>query len=134
MSNKKDPVSAGEYYARIPDGTYTAQCFKHEQGYVFGESKKLYLWYRILTESAYHGTEIFQAFNMPKNRRVGVGSKYYMAWCMANGWRKPTRNAKMSPQIFKSKVFKIKTRTVERNGMPESFNYSVVDSILSVQA
>ena len=53
--------------------------------------------------------------------------------------RKPSRNAKMSPKIFKNKIFKIITRTVKRkypngNDMPSDFDYSIVDTIEEVLA
>jgi len=57
---------------------------------------------------------------------------------MVNGWQQPSKNAKMSPRIFKNKIFKVKTRTVEpkHNGkkMPKKFWYSVVDEIIEVVA
>ena len=78
------------------------------------------------------------AFNMPYDKKIKSGSKYYKNWVMVNGWNKPSRNAKMSPRIFKNKIYKIKTRTTmpKHNGkeMPENFWYSVVDEILEVIA
>jgi hypothetical protein len=62
----------------------------------------------------------------------------FVNWVMVNSWNKPSRNAKMSPRIFKNKIYKIKTRTTKpkHNGkdMPENFWYSVVDEILEVIA
>jgi hypothetical protein len=78
------------------------------------------------------------AFNMPYDRRIKSGSKYYKTWCMVNDWQKPSRNAKMSPRLFLNKIYKVKTRTVKppHNGkeMPEQFWYSVVDEIIEVLA
>ena len=75
---------------------------------------------------------------MPYDMKIKTGSKYYKTWTMVNGWNKPTRNAKMSPRLFKNKIFKVKTRTVkpQHNGneMPEHFWYSVVDEIVEVVA
>jgi len=57
---------------------------------------------------------------------------------MVNGWRKPSRNAKMSPRIFLNKICRIKNRTVKplhnKKEMPEDFWYSVVDEIIEVIA
>ena len=76
------------------------------------------------------------AFNMPYDKKIKSGSKYYKNWVMVNGWSKPSKNAKMSPRIFKNKIYEIRTRTTKpkHNGkeMPENFWYSVVDEILEV--
>jgi hypothetical protein len=82
------------------------------------------------------GTELFLAFNMAYNGKMPTGNKYFKTWCMVNNWNRPTRNAIMSPRIFKNKVFDILVRTVKppHNGiaMPKDFYYSVVDSIVKV--
>jgi hypothetical protein len=53
-----------------------------------------------------------------------------------NGWRKPSRNSKLSPRLFLNKIYRVKTRTVKpiHNGkkMPKEFWYSVVDEIAEV--
>lgn len=121
---------AGDY-PLIKNGTYEAQCIRHKDLFVC-KSRKRELKFKI-TMGEYQGVELSMFFNMPYSKKIRQGSKYYKAWCMANGWQKPTRNAALSPTIFKNKVFKIKTRTVEPeyNGgpMPKKFWYSVVDSI-----
>ena len=75
---------------------------------------------------------------MPKDNKIHTGSKYYKTWVQVNGYQKPSRNAAMSPRIFKNKIFSVRTRTVKpKNGtkeMPKQFWYSVVDSIVEVLA
>ncbi|MFC1813062.1 hypothetical protein ACFL03_10250 [Thermodesulfobacteriota bacterium] len=70
---------------------------------------------------------------MPYDKRVKTGSKYYKAWIMVNDWKMPSRNAEMSPRLFKNKMFKMKIRTVKpkSNGkpMPKDYWYSVVDEL-----
>ena len=126
-----------DYRVRIPDGVYEAQCFKYDSGFCLGKARKLFLHYRI-TEGEHTGTELFQAFNMPYQGKVSCGSKYYKTYVMVNGWTKPSRNAKLSPRLFKDKIFKVRTRTVQPQHagkpMPEQFWYSVVDDILEVCA
>jgi hypothetical protein len=102
-----------------------------------GKARKLFLHFKII-EGEYRGTKLFQAFNMRYDLTVSSGSKYYKTWCMVNNWQKPTRNAKLSPRLFKNKIFRVRTRTVkpQHNGkpMPEEFWYSVVDEIVEVCA
>ena len=78
------------------------------------------------------------AFNMPDKGKIRMGSKYYKTWCMVNDWKKPSKNAKMSPRIFKNKICRVKIRTVHPKHcgkkMPEDFWYSVVDKIIEVVA
>jgi len=133
----KEFVSDG-YYKLVPDGKYEAQCFKHDSRFVFGKTRKVFLHFKILELGEHFGKMIFQAYNMPYDRKIKVGSKYYKTWCMVNEWRKPSRNAKMSPKLFLNRIYRIKTRTVkpkhDGKQMPENFWYSVVDKILEVSA
>lgn len=132
----KEFVCSDNYRPLIPNGTYEAQCIKYDNKFVLGKTLKVFLIFKILDLGEHQGKQIFQAFNMPYDRKIKMGSKYYKTWCMVNGWNKPSRNAKMSPRLFINKIFKIKTRTTKplHNGkeMPENFRYSVVDAILEV--
>jgi len=134
-----------DYRPLIPNGKYTAQCIDYDSKFCLGKRRKLFLNFVIL-EGEHQGKKLFQAFNMPYDGRIKTGSKYYKSWCMVNGWQPPTRNAKMSPRLFKNKIFTIATRTVyppihpaakksnKVEVMPEAFWYSVVDKILCVNA
>jgi len=122
----------------IPEAVYEAVCISYDDGFCFGKCRKLFLTFKIITPGPHLGTELFMAFNMAYNGKIAAGSKYYKTWCMANNWNRPTRNAIMSPRIFKNKAFDIKVRTVKPqhngNAMPKEHQYSVVDSILRVNA
>jgi hypothetical protein len=134
----KEFVCANDYYPLLPNGTYIAQCvgFDINESYG-GRSRKIYLHFKII-EGSHQKSKLFMAFNYPKNCKFTPGRKYWQYWVLVHG-RIPSRNAAMSPRIFKNKVFKIKTRTVNRkfpNGkeMPSDFNYSTVDTIEEVMA
>ncbi len=132
----QDYVCADDYKPLIPNATYTAQCIKYDSKFILGKTRKVFLNFKILTFGDCEGKEIFMAFNMPYNGKIKTGSKYYKTWVLVNNWRKPSRNAKMSPRMFLNKVYKIRTRTVKprHNGqeMPRDFRYSVVDEIMEV--
>jgi hypothetical protein len=121
-------ICADDYKDWVPDGSYDAQCVKFEYGYMYG-SRRLFLHFKIIEGGEFVGKKVFMPFNMPNNKKIGSGFKYYRFWCMVNGWNKPSRNTMMSPKIFKSKVYQIHTRTVQPNGFPEKFRYSVVDNM-----
>ena len=132
----KDFVCAVDYYPLIPNGTYIAQCTKYETNESYGgRSRKIYLHF-LIAEGKHQGSKLFMAFNYPQNCEFRPGHKYWQYWVMVNG-RIPSRNAEMSPRIFKNKMFKIMTRRVKRkfpngNYMPPDFDYSVVDTIEEV--
>lgn len=134
----KNFVCGDDYRPLIPNSVYDAQCIKYDKKFVLGKTRKVFLTFQILDHGAHNGKEIFMAFNMPYDGKIKSGSKYFKTWVMVNGWRKPTRNAKMSPRLFINKIYKIKTRTCKpkHNGkdMPEDFWYSVVDEIIEVNA
>ena len=134
----KDYVCDDDCKSLIPDGRYEAQCTAYDSKFLFGKARKLFLNFKILTEGEHQGKMIFQAFNMPYNGKIKTGSKYYKTWCMVNDWQKPSRNAIMSPKLFLNKIYTIKTKTVrplhDKKEMPESFWYSIVDEIKSVNA
>lgn len=130
MDREEKFTYAGDY-PLIKNGSYEAQCIKTHDLFIC-KNKKRVLVFKIAM-GKYQGVVLSMLFNMPYNQRIKPGSKYYKTWCMANGWQKPSRNAALSPAIFKNKIFKIKTRTVmpEYNGgpMPKEYWYSVVDAI-----
>jgi len=134
----EDFICGNDYWPLIPNGVYEAQCIKYDNKFVLGKTKKTFLTFRIVSLSEHQGKEIFQAFNMPYDGKIKTGSKYYKTWCMVNDWRRPSRNAKMSPRIFLNKIYRIKTRTVRplhnKKEMPQDYWYSVVDEIIEVIA
>ena len=132
----KEIVCEADYWPLIPNDTYEAQCIRYNTGFVLGKSKKIFLIFKILNQGQYFGMEIFQAYNMPYNKKFRPGHKYYKDWVMMNGWKAPSKNTSMSPRIFKNKIFIIKTRTTKpkrkNKEMPKEFWYSVVDEITKV--
>ena len=128
---------AEEYRPLIPDGDYIAQCFKYETALSFGNQPKVYLWFKIL-EGVQAEKEIFMACSLPKKgKKLTPGFKYYKIWQFVNG-SPPSKGTKLSPRLFKNKIFKIKTETVRRpfgdGEMSESHNYSKVGEIIEVHA
>jgi hypothetical protein len=133
-----DYICRDDPWPRVPNATYEAQCIGYDRKFVLGKSRKLFLNFVIIEPSEHNGKVLFQAFNIPYDMKIRPGSKYYKTWSFVNGWKKPTRNDRMSPQIFKNKIFKVKTRTVkpsfEGKEMPEDFWYSCVDKLVEVVA
>ena len=131
-------VCAENYRPLIPDGVYETQCVKYDSTFQFMKTRKLFLHFRLLEHGPHFGKQIFMAFNMPDKKKIRMGSKYYKTWCMVNGWKQPSKNAKMSPRLFLNKIYKVKTRPVKprHHGkkMPKEFWYSIVDEILEVVA
>lgn len=67
------------------------------------------------------------------SKRVRLGSKFFAAWCLANGRQRPGRDDRMSPRIFKGKLFRVKVETANVEA-DEFRRYSVVREILSLEA
>ena len=117
---------------------YETQCVRYDRSFVLGKSRKLFLHFNIIEQGEHFGKVLFMPFNIPYDQKVRSGSKYYKTWVMVNGWKKPSRNAVMSPRLFLNKIFRVKIRTVKphmpnsKKEMPEDFWYSVVDSIVEV--
>jgi hypothetical protein len=135
---KKEFAFAEDYKPLIPNGMYEAQCIAHNSGFHIGKTRKTFLHFKILDPIEHIGKKIFMVFNMPYDKEIKMGSKYYKTWCFVNNWQKPSKNSKMSPRLFKNKIYKITTRTVKpkHNGkeMPNNFWYSVIDEIVQVLA
>jgi hypothetical protein len=127
----------GTYYEYVPEGEYRARCIDYSEPIPYHGTRKLFLNFELLTQP-WTGKRLFMPFNVGFNNRVRPGSKYFKAWCLANGDRLPSRNALMSARIFKGKKFLIVTRTVipKRAGedMSFDFHYSVVDSLKAMES
>lgn len=139
MTSDQNYICAQDYRPLLENKIYEAQCVGSNDSFVLGKSRKLFLDFRIIDPGIYFEKEIFMAFNMPYNRKIKPGSKYYKTWVKINGNRPPSRNTIMSPKLFHKKIYKIKTRTVKPKSvdgkeMPEEFFYSIVDCIIEVIA
>jgi len=122
---------SGDYYSWVPDGLYKARCKDYSKPINYKGTKKVFLTFELLDEH-YSGTELFMALNVPFSG-VKPGSRYFKYWTAANEDRLPSRNATMSPRMFKNKNYLVTTRTViPKRGteeMPFDFHYSIVDHI-----
>lgn len=135
MKKEKDDLIFAGGYEYVPDKTYEAVVVRWERG-EFYQRKKLYLWWRIVSIGPHEGKELFMAFNV--FRKITKSSKYYQAWVLANKGVRPKKNDRMSPKIFRDKVFSIKTRTVvsgrKQGELDQDDRYAVVDEILELCA
>jgi hypothetical protein len=120
-----------DYYEWLPDGQYSARCVEVSGPVRFKGTRKLFLHFSILTEPWCDKT-IFGAFDVGFNA-VKPGRRYFRAWCVANEGRLPSRNAIMSPRVFKGKTFMVTTRTVHQD-MDQAFWYSVIDTVDQLEA
>jgi hypothetical protein len=120
----------------LPDGNYEVQHISHNDGFVMGRSRKLFVIFKILETGEHYDKTIMLIYNIPFDKRPSPSSKYYKDWFFLNDYKKPSRNTKLSPNIFKNKRLLIKTRTSKpkRYGkeMPKDFWYSVVEEIVEV--
>lgn len=115
----------------IPAGEYLAQCVGVDKAFCFGKVEKYFLWFRII-EGEYEGTELFGARYYYD--RPGPSSKQYQEWVITAG-RRPTRVDRMSLNIFKGKIFKVRVGTTvkkdeEGKPLPSVLHYSSVTRIL----
>jgi hypothetical protein len=121
----------GGYYTLMAPGKFDARCISFRGPLDYRGEKKLYLNFEILSHP-YTGTELFMALNIPRSG-VRPGSKYFRAWCIANGGQLPSRNAIMSARIFVGKTFQVVVRTVVPKNAGEEMGadhwYSVVDCL-----
>jgi hypothetical protein len=133
---------AGKERPLIPEGRYRAQCVRCEKGQSHHNSQKLFLIFKIVDGECLE-TELFMAMNLIDSRtkkpftKVPAGSKYYQQWMIANHNKRPNRNDRMPPKIFKNGIFEVSVRTAVpkhldgKTAMPNGHNYSVVDFIIS---
>jgi hypothetical protein len=122
---------ACDYPEWIPDGQYRAICTRYSNLTSYKGTRKIFLNFELLSDH-YRGTKIFMALNISW-AGIRPGSKYFKYWVAANENKRPSRNAIMSPRIFRGKQFIVFTRTVKpKRGpeeMPFDFWYSVVDHL-----
>jgi len=86
-----------EHRTKIPPGRYLLQCIKagktniwHEDQGGWGRSEKVMLWFEVL-QGEHMGAILPMFLPLGKNGKVPQGSKYFTAWCIANGLRRPQR-------------------------------------------
>lgn len=133
---------AHSYPIRIPDGEYVAHCTHVYHGRSRNYGERVYLCFQIV-DGGHQGKKLrmfLRPSRFPK-------ANFYIAWAIARGGPPRSRNTKMSPRIFRGKVFRVLTATVRpkhqltgddgksRPGpfLPESFWYSKVACLLSLE-
>jgi len=119
----------------IPNGDqYEAVGVRAEQSRQWGKLK-IFLWFQMLTPGEWIGREFFMACNVPPKGKWTASCKFWLAWVLAAG-RRPNRADRMSPAIFKGKVFRVRMRTVlktaKQTHRTPAQQYSVVDELLEL--
>jgi hypothetical protein len=122
---------AGEPRPLIPEGIYKARFIEIQKGQWNG-TPKIYLWFQIIEPYEYEGVKIRMLMNA--YRKPSNGSNYYKAWVIANG-SKPARIDRMSPDIFKGRIFEVFVETVKPKNKagfyePESLHYSKIACLI----
>lgn len=137
-SREKDPnqqdLFFGNLQPTIPPGEYTAECYDVESG--TGQNGKIsyYLKFR-LHDVDYQGVELFMVCPKPIGK-VRPRHKLYNQWVIANA-RKPSEGESFTMESFKDKLYQVKVRFTKKRHpgantiMPDSIQYSVVDSLLA---
>ena len=134
---KEDDFVADENRPHIPDGTYQVCFIRVEERTSHHNSLKMYLWFKIVNCIEHTDTELFMAMNLldsktgKRFKKVPRASKYYEQWVIANNNKLPSRNDRMSPQIFKGALFEGVVKTVkpefaDGTAKPDCFHYSIV--------
>lgn len=144
MNRPKQPSSApmptwdGPEYARVPPGRYEAVAIR-VQGPAWVRRYRrwsLMIEFELFSESK----SACAFFNMGTNAEkphAGPQSRYFHAWCMANGQR-PTKGQKLDPRVFldgQVYVVEIEDSQSDAEGAQkdESQVYSRVKSVLSAE-
>jgi len=129
MSKSKDPTFAHRLPDLIDEGEYSWQCLSYQEK-VSDFGKKLYLHGKIVSESPFHGTELFMVINRAENK-IGINSKMFQSWLIANHMMRPKRKDRMSYRIFRGGVFRVKVKTVSNKKKSKSLlPYSIVECMV----
>lgn len=129
-----------EHRTKIPPGRYLLRCIKagkanvwHEGQGGWGRAEKVILWFEVV-QGDHMGALVPMFLPLGNNGKIPQGSKYFTAWCIANGLRRPQRAGlkEMPPLKFKDKVFEgevvdVKPRWITGREQPDLFQYSRVD-------
>jgi hypothetical protein len=129
-----------EHRTKIPEGRYLLKCLKGEKVSIWqrgrggwGGKEEIVLWFEVL-QGDYMGKIVPMFLPIGRNGRIPQGSKYFTAWCIANGLRRPQRARlkEMPPLKFKGKVFEgqvvdVRPKWVTGEEQPSLFHYSRVD-------
>ena len=132
-------VWAGPELPRIPPGDYQGVCVRW-QGPEFVRAFRrwsLRLEFQLLSEDA-HVSAFLNMGNDPNTPRIGRKSRFYAAWCQANG-EPPRRGQQMSLDTFTEPglLYLVRVEDATKDGKeadkPDSLVYSRVTEILRVE-
>ncbi len=126
----------------VPEGIYDVAFVRYDRPVnVFGpDERRIFFHWKIVTPGEYFEVQLFQSFK--HYERWGTQSKYYRCWCLAAGQR-PRRRTRMTPDVFKGKIFKASVEIVQPKyedgpfkgkSRPEAEWYSVVRNLLEIIA
>lgn len=121
----------------IPDGVYEAVCNRAEvvEFFKFGRARKIILHFEIYGGD-HTGSVLFLAMACPRvGGKVGIGSKLYANYLIANGGIAPGRRDRMTLSIFKRRMFRVMVKTVKprfEDGAekPGRFHYSIISELI----
>ncbi len=137
MARDADVEPEEEFRQLIMPGEYNAQCIGFKEFRQFGKGKKLVLMWDF-TLSGRSGIVLPQYLNM-QHKTFKEYSFFYVAWVIANNYRRPRRRTRqyMTPNVFKNIIGKVLVETViptfeNQTPMNEVFHYSKVKRLLSL--
>jgi len=128
----------------IPAGEYVASFSHYETKRIF-KTPKLFLHFEVIGPGPYCGTKLYCVFRASslvgkegKNGRFRVRTRSELFLTLCRLQPDTFRPDRISLRGFKGALFRVRVRTVEKDylqrALPEFLRYSVVDSILSIEA
>jgi hypothetical protein len=134
-----------ENRTKIPPGRYILKGLGgkvvkiwHEGKHGWGQSKKIVLWFEVVG-GIHNGVTIPMFLTVRNNGKIPQGSKYFTAWCIANGLERPKRNrldemplARFKNKVFETLVVDVKPRWNNGDEQPILFHYSRVDTLYNL--
>jgi len=128
----------------IPAGEYVASFSHYETKRMF-KTPKLFLHFEVMDPGPHYGTKLYSVFRASgligkegKNGRFKVRTRSELFLTLCRLQPNAVRPDRISLRSFKGALFRVRVRTVEKDyrqrALPEFLRYSVVDSILSIEA
>jgi hypothetical protein len=137
-------IVEGDTWPLVPEGEYQVRLLHHETAVIF-KSPKVYLHFAILEPGAHHGKHLFRAYRVKKlkgkparNGSFTLGRGSDLFFTIAKLYPKEPRLDRISLLALRNVVLRASVRTVthdyRQRDLPESMQYSVIDSLLSIEA
>ena len=122
----------------IKQGVYEAVYVKHSVARLHSNSGKVIVWFRIVSPGEHFNIVLPRYYNTQwikqKSKQFKAGWKSDLMREFATFFEVPKRTDRIPISKFKDGIYKIKVRNVKKSRgrvIPESVQYSVVDSIVS---